>query len=38
MPIPSKYLGGSVGDIENAKDFGIDNGSNIEDAVDEEHA
>jgi hypothetical protein len=38
MHIPSKYIGGSVGDIDNAKDFGIENDSDIEDAVDEEHA
>jgi hypothetical protein len=38
MQIPSKYLGGSAGDLDNAEDVGIVNGSDIEDAEDAENA
>jgi hypothetical protein len=34
VPIPSKYLGVSVGDIEDAVELGNVNGSDIEDAED----
>jgi hypothetical protein len=34
VPIPSKYLGCSVGDKENAQDLDNVNGSEIEDAKD----
>jgi hypothetical protein len=34
VPIPSKYLGGCVGDKDNAQDLDNVNGSEIEDAKD----